>query len=165
MPAPQDLVDGTDPLGLVEQPVLQAGDLLLCTDSLMRGVRPWQGRGAATPARMRVHQHGRAAGGQRPRIHGEDTALPEWADDLTDIQRAVLHNPNRPYPPPVVHSDGEKVWMAEEPGVFHPSIYIRDPDSDIDEKEFFHWDLCGHLVLARRDGRGMAGRSQRSHRQ
>ena len=45
VPAPQDLMDGTDPMELVEQPVLQAGDLLLCTESLMRGLRPWQGAG------------------------------------------------------------------------------------------------------------------------
>ena len=125
---------------------MQAGDLLLCTDSLMRGVRPWQGAGP-----QRLLECGYISTGVRPgtasEIHGEDSALPEWADGLTDIERAVLHNPNRPYPPPVVHSDGEKVWMAEEPGVFHPSIYIRDPDSEIDEQEFFHWDLCGHLVL------------------
>ena len=115
VPAPQDLVDGTDPMGLVEQPVLQAGDLLLCTDSLMRGVRPWQGAGP-----QRLLECGYISTGVRPgaasEIHGEDSALPEWADELTDIERAVLHNPNRPYPPPVVHSDGEKVWFAEEPG-------------------------------------------------
>eukprot|EP01043_Picozoa_sp_COSAG02_P119841 COSAG02_NODE_56538_length_285_cov_0.725806_1_plen_37_part_10 len=29
----------------------------------------------------------------------------------------------------------------------HPSIYKRDPDSEIDELEFFHWELCGYLVL------------------
>ena len=146
VPAPQDLIDGTDPMELVEQPVLQAGDLLLCTELLMRGLRPWQGAGP-----QRLLECGYISAAVRPgaasEIRGDDSALPEWADDLTDIQRTVLHNPNRPYPPPVVHSDGEKVWLAEERGTFHPSIYIRDPDSEIDEKEFFHWDLCGHLVL------------------
>lgn len=73
--------------------------------------------------------------------------MPWWTAELTDIERAIFHNPNRPYPPPVVRSDGERTWLAEEPGVFHPSIFTRDPDSGIDEKEFYHWDLCGHLVL------------------
>ena len=43
--APQDLVSGNDNMGLIVQPVLQAGDLLLCTESLMWGLRPWQGKG------------------------------------------------------------------------------------------------------------------------
>ena len=73
--------------------------------------------------------------------------MPEWTAALTPVQRAVLHNPNRPYPPPVVTSDGRTAQLAEEPGIFHPSIYTRDPDSGIDDKEFFHWDLCGFLVL------------------
>ena len=73
--------------------------------------------------------------------------MPEWTAALTPIQRAVLHNPNRGYPPPVVHSDGKTASLSAEPGILHPSIYKLDPDSGIDEKEFFHWDLCGHLVL------------------
>ena len=36
--------------------------------------------------------------GAASEIHGDDSALPEWADDLTEIERAVLHNPNRPVP-------------------------------------------------------------------
>ena len=47
----------------------------------------------------------------------------------------------------MVHSDGKTASLAAEPGILHPSIYKRDPESGIDEKEFFHWDLCGHLVL------------------
>ncbi len=144
--APRDLIDGSDEMGLVEEPVLQAGDLMICADSLMRGLRPWRGEGP-----QRLLECGYISAGVRPgadsEIEGEERAMPEWTADLDEVQRLVLHNPNRSYPPPVVHSDGEKVWLAEEPGISHPSIYIRDPDSEVDEKEFFHWDLCGHLVL------------------
>ena len=147
VPAPQDLVDGTDAMGTRRAADL-AGGRPPALHRLADARRPGLGRARGRNACSNAGTSARACGqGAASEIHGEDTALPEWADDLTDIERAVLHNPNRPYPPPVVHSDGEKVWLAEEPGVFHPSIYIRDPDSAIDEQEFFHWDLCGHLVL------------------
>ena len=42
---PIDLLDGTDEMGLVEQPVLEAGDLLLCAQNLVHGYRPWTGNG------------------------------------------------------------------------------------------------------------------------
>ena len=143
---PQELVDGTDDMGLVVQPTLHAGDLLLCAESVMRGIRPWQGQGP-----QRLLECGYISAGVRPsaesEITGEESSMPEWTAELTPEQRAIVHNPNRPYPPPVVHSDGEQVWLAEEQGVFHPAIYTRAQDSGIDDKEFFHWDLCGHLVL------------------
>jgi len=143
---PQALVSGADDMGLVVQPVLQAGDLLLCAGSMIQGMRPWRGQGP-----QRLLDFGYISGDVRPsagsEITGEESTMPEWTASLTPVQRAVLHNPNRPYPPLVVQSDGQTSWLAEEPGIFHPSIYIRNPDSGIDEKEFSHWDLCGHLVL------------------
>ena len=144
--APRDLLSGADDMGLVVQPVLQAGDLLLCAESVMRGLRPWKG-----PGPQRLLECGYISAGVRPsaesEIKGEESDMPEWTAALTPLQRAVLHNPNRSYPPPVVHSDGKTAQIAEEPGIFHPSIYSRNSDSGIDEKELFHWDLCGHLVL------------------
>ena len=35
-----------DPMGMVRQPVLAAGDLLLCLASTLHGMRPWAGPGA-----------------------------------------------------------------------------------------------------------------------
>jgi len=144
--APQALVGGADDMGLVEQPVLKAGDLLICAEALMRGIQPWIGNEAP-----RLLECGYVSADVRPgaesEIGGEGGEMPAWTAELTELQRAVLHNPDRCQPFPVVRSDGERVWLAEETEVFHPSIYIRDPDSAIDEKEFYHWDLNGHLVL------------------
>jgi hypothetical protein len=50
-------------------------------------------------------------------------------------------------PPPVLQTDGKKTWVAASREVVHPSIYIRDPNSGIDEKEFYFWDLNGYLVV------------------
>ena len=144
--APQDLLDGTDDMGLVEQPVLQAGDVLICAESLMRGVRPWSGKAAQRLLECSyISAHVRP--GADSEITGAGDEMPEWTAELTELQRAVLHNPDRTQPFPVVRSNGEKVWLAEEAEVFHPSIYIRDPNCAIDEKEFYHWELNGHLVL------------------
>ena len=74
---------------------------------------------------------------------------PEWMAELTPVQRAVMQGQNfhRTYPPPVVKSDGKTCRIDKSSEVYHPSIYIRDPESEIDEKELYFWDLCGHLVL------------------
>jgi hypothetical protein len=40
---PQNLATGADEMGLVQQPLLKAGDLLLVAESTLQGVRPWQG--------------------------------------------------------------------------------------------------------------------------
>ena len=50
-------------------------------------------------------------------------------------------------PPPVINTDGEETWVEEDSTVVHPSIYMRDPNSGIDEKEFYFWDLNGYLVV------------------
>ena len=47
----------------------------------------------------------------------------------------------------MINTDGEETWVEEDSSVIHPSIYVRDPDSGIDEKEFFFWDLNGYLVV------------------
>lgn len=143
--APQDLSNRSDDMGLLVQPVLQAGDLLLCAASLMRGLQPWYGNG---PQRLITCSYINAA--VRPAADSvltSDDAMPEWTVNLTAVQRAIVHNPNRPYPPQVVYSDGKQTSLAPERGIFHPAIYRHDPDAEIDAKEFYHWDLCGHLVL------------------
>ena len=50
-------------------------------------------------------------------------------------------------PPPVINTDGEETWVEEDSSIIHPSIYTRDPNSGIDEKEFYFWDLNGYVVV------------------
>ncbi|NKB72468.1 MAG: hypothetical protein GKR89_35780 [Candidatus Latescibacteria bacterium] len=144
--APQDLLQGNDDMGLAVQPELGAGDLLLLADSLTRGMRPWHRQGV-----QRLLEFGYSGADVRPgpnsEIAGAGDVLPDWAAELSEVERQVLHNPDRPYPPRIVKSDGDKTWLEKEPGVYHPSIYKKDPDSGIDDKEFYSWDLCGHLIL------------------
>lgn len=57
---------------------------------------------------------------------------------MTPEQRVIM-GVDRPNPGPIVRSDGQRTWLDEGgPGTYHPSIYVRDPDCDIDDKEFYH---------------------------
>ena len=145
---PKDVLSGADDMGLTVQPSLKVGDLLLCAESTLHEVKPWKGKG---PQRLLASGYiGKSA---RPSADleaaGEAESLPEWMAELTPVQRAVMRSPAsyRADPPSVVKSDGETCWVDESPETYHPSIYTRDPDSTIDEKEFYFWDLCGHLVI------------------
>ncbi len=142
------MLTGRDDLGLTVQPVLKAGDLLLCTATLLQGVRPGT---REHPQRLLLYKYaGHAAVqsiGTGPKTRREDQ--PEWMAELTPEQRVMLHKPGYgdSDPPPTLSSDGETCWVDPEPDLSHPSIYIKNPDSNIDEKEFYFWDLCGNLVL------------------
>lgn len=145
---PRDVLTGADDMGLIVQPSLKAGDLLLCAESTLHGIRPWKGEGP-----QRLLTYGYVGKNVRSPIDVEadceKESSPEWLTELTPIQRAVMQGQDSHHasPPSVVQSDGETCWIDESPEVYHPSIYIRDPDSTIDEKEFYFWDLCGHIVV------------------
>ena len=143
---PETVLDGTDDMGLVHQPSLEAGDLLLCAGNTVRGARPWRGKG---PERLLGWTY--LASGLRPtpgnRRLTKTRVRPEWTEQLTPEQRPVVAHPDPSESPVHVVSDGEKSWVEEGSELHHSSIYVRDPDSQIDEKELYHWDLCGHLVV------------------
>lgn len=111
-------------------------------------MRPWKGKGP-----QRLLASGYIGKNARSSINldaaREEDSSPEWMAELTPVQRAVMRGQDScpVSPPSLVKSDGETCWTEESPEVYQPSIYIHDPDSTIDEKEFYFWDLCGHLVI------------------
>ena len=144
---PHDLTTGIDDMGVVVQPVLKAGDLFLLAAPTLQGVRPWKGESK----RLLTYGYAARAAVQSNPVgpHSETESLPGWADEATPEQKAVLYVPGYKgsSPPPVINTDGEETWVEEDPSVVHPSIYTRDPDSGIDEKEFYFWDLNGYVVV------------------
>jgi len=144
---PPDLLHGSDDMGLVEQPVLKAGDLLLCVETVLHGIRA--GKKGKGPQRLLSFGY---IGSLVRRSNGAPAAdtdrdRPAWVGDMTAEQRVIM-GVDRPNPAPIVHSDGSRTWLDEKgEGTFHPSIYIRDPNCDIDEQEFYFWDLCAYLVI------------------
>ncbi len=160
---PAGVLSGTDDMNLIEQPALKAGDLLLCAETVLQGVRPWKGKG---PQRLLAWKY---TGQQTRQSRGGDAqeekkAPPAWVDEMTPEQRAVMGVEERTFPRPLLQSNGETCWLEEQAGVFHPSIYIRNPDPKIDPEEFYYWDLCGHLVLRGTMDESVAGGGQRGDR-
>ena len=144
---PDDLATGIDDMGLVTQPILKAGDLFLVAATTLQGVRTWNDK----PKKLLSYCYAARAAIQSNPIgpFSETESLPAWADEATLPQKAVLYRPGYKdsNPPPVLNADGEKTWVEKDNSVIHPSIYIRDPESGIDEKEFYFWDLNGYLVV------------------
>jgi len=142
---PADVLFGADDLGLLEQPNLQAGDLLLCADRLVRGRQPGQ---PSRPQRMLAYGFVNALVRPHDGSNLDDAERRPWSRELTPAEQAVLHDPQRRGAPAVVLPDGDTCRLEEgDAPIHHPSIYVRNPNVEIDEKEFYHWDLCGHLVL------------------
>jgi len=144
---PLDLISLKDDMGLVKQPVFKAGDLFLLAETTLQGVLPW----AKDPKRLLTYGYaGRAAiQSKGPGPGAEETYLPEWTKQAPPEQGAVLNRPGAAdaSPPPMLNTDGKKTWVEESSQVIHPSFYIKDPNSGIDEKEFYFWDLNGYVVI------------------
>jgi hypothetical protein len=139
---PLSVRDGGDDMGLMVQPVLAAGDLLLCAASTLHGMRPW----SSDQQRRLLACRFLATEARRSLPEPEANPLPAWITELPPAARAIA-TPFTGGPTPTVHSDGLTCTYEENGEPFHPSIYIRNLDPGIDEREFYHWDLCGHLVL------------------
>ena len=148
VPPPPGFLEGRRDLGLVRGIRLRAGDLLLLADTVIHGLRPWKGRGP-----LRLLAYGFAArgvcleAGTGPQA-GEP-GRPEWHEELTPDQHAVLDRPGRraDTPPPVLAAGSRGTRVSESRESVHPSFLAPDPASGIDHEELFFWDLCGHLVL------------------
>jgi ectoine hydroxylase-related dioxygenase (phytanoyl-CoA dioxygenase family) len=137
---PEKVLSGTDDMGLTMQPVLEAGDLLLCAQTTLHAMRRTQDSGSQRLIACSF------VGAEARRSAVAEEPAPAWMDELDPLQRAVMRRSSA-CPAPLLRSDGKTCQLEEQGGNFHPSIYIRNPDSDIDIDEFYHWDLCGHLVL------------------
>lgn len=145
---PEDVLTGDDDMGLTRQPALSAGDLLIAGLSVAQGIRAWHTDPA--PRLLSFEFTGRGV----IRTPGTGEAVeswprPDWHAHLSDVQRASFHRPDYrdTTPPPTIRTDGTDATVGERGEVFHPSIFVRNPDANIDEKEFFFWDLCGYLVV------------------
>ncbi len=109
VPAPPGFLEGERDLGLVRGVRLRAGDLLLLADTLIHGLRPWKGRGP-----LRLLDYGFAARGACLEAgtgpQAGEPGRPEWHDELTPDQRAVLYRPGRraDTPPPVLAADSRR---------------------------------------------------------
>lgn len=143
---PEDVLSGNDDMRLLVQPSMKAGDLLVCAHSVVHGMRPWLGKSPSrTLAWTFISAQMPLSSWRRPAY--TENRSKDWASSLTPVEQALLRDPRRTSTPGQVLSDGKTCWLEESEQIHHPSIYIRNPASGIDEKEFYHWDLCGHMVI------------------
>ena len=145
---PEDIVTGKDDKDFLWQPELKAGDLFIVGLSVLQGMRPWEGEGRQ---RLLSYEYvGRGvirSAGVGP--EAEKSPQPEWMADMTPEQQASLYKPGYQdtTPPPSLVTDGKTVKLDASREIFHPSFLTQDPNSGIDETEFYFWDLNGYLVL------------------
>ena len=78
---PDGFLDGADDLDMTEEPVLEAGDLLICAATTLHGVRGRPGRVIEI-----VYIGSRA----RPAAGYPEIEAPEWVTELTPEQQAVV---------------------------------------------------------------------------
>ncbi|MEE2752427.1 MAG: phytanoyl-CoA dioxygenase family protein [Candidatus Latescibacterota bacterium] len=143
---PEDVRTGKDDMGLTLQPALKAGDLLIIGLSVVHGVRSTNNE-----ARLLSYEYtGRGVLRSAGKGHPVETyERHPWDEHLSDVQRASQYKPGyrETSPAPTIITDGKTARLGKPGDRFHPSIYIKNPDANIDEKEFFFWDLCGYLVV------------------
>ena len=139
--SPPGVIDGSDDMQLTHQPALGAGDVLLCVGTTLHGMRSWH-RG---PRRLLACSYAAEEARRDEAIEGEPA--PAWIEELTPEQRAVMPPHSGRLPGPVLHSDGVTCRLGTSAERNHPSIYRLDDRSGIDLGAFYHWDLCGYLVL------------------
>ncbi|MDA0709568.1 MAG: phytanoyl-CoA dioxygenase family protein [bacterium] len=145
---PGELLTGADDSDFLWQPEMKAGDLFIVGLSVLQGMRPW--RGGGRQLLLSYEYVGR--GVMRSAGTGEGAVKqprPAWMEEMSPEQQASLYKPGYrdTTPPPSLVTNGETVIIDESRKVFHPSILMKNPNSTIDEKAFYFWDLNGYLVL------------------
>ena len=134
---PAGFLSGADDLGMTEEPVLEAGDLLICAANTLYGVRGRPGR---------VLEFEYITSRARPTAGYPEIEAPEWATELTPEQQAVVGTRTTGRGGTVI-SDGERAWVAtveEQPASM---VLNLDEHSQPDPDELWFWDVRGYLVL------------------
>jgi len=135
--APAVFLDGTDNMGMTEELELKAGDVLLCAATSLYGIRGRPGR--LLEVRM-------INSGVTPTDGYDEIEAPEWLNELTPAQRAVLGIRTTGRGGTVI-SDGERTWVEtieEQPAAV---AFALDENSQPDPHDYWFWDVRGYLVL------------------
>lgn len=134
---PADFLSGDDDQEMTEEPVLEAGDLLICAATILHGVRGCPGRLLETEyISARV----------MPAAGYPEVEAPEWTQELTPEQQAVVGIRTTGRGGKVL-ADGKRTWVTtavEEPASMTVNL---DKDSIPDPRELWFWDVRGYLVL------------------
>lgn len=110
-PTPEELRSFEDDMGLVEQPVMKAGDVLLFAETATHGALPWK---ANHKRRSVLYKYASRAAARAVGKHfTPQERYGDWTNELTPEQQAVLYGPGVHHGGrlPILNSDGKKVWI------------------------------------------------------
>lgn len=118
--------DMLNSLGLLQQPPLRAGDVLVVAASALQGLRHPTDQSNGGPARYIIADFSSKRSRSPTALTDPTPPLPisleqPWATELTDVQRVILGLD----PHAVVKSDGTSAWLdpGADPITHHPWVY------------------------------------------
>ena len=106
-PTPAEVRSAEDDMGLVYQPVMQAGDVLFFAETMTHGTLPWRGEGERRSVLYKYAS--RAAARAVGKYFTPQDRYGDWVSELTPEQQAVLYGPGVHHSGrlPLLDSDGE----------------------------------------------------------
>lgn len=149
---------GTAPLtnlGILQQPPLQAGDVLLISSATLHGARP-PADGGDGPLLLRCEFLSHMARMDTVSERHDSAREPEWMQELSDVERAVMglepqHRAAGDGHPTVRASAAEaKAWLEDIPSnePFHPAALVKNEALTAQQQEdIWLWETCGFLIL------------------
>ena len=157
---PGDLrsVDGSAPLtslGILQQPPLESGDVLLISSAALHGARMPEAGGCG-PQLLRCEFLSHMARMDTAETEGHDTERePDWTQELTDVERTVIglepQHRTADDGHPTVHAADGQAWLVDDsPGAapHHPTALVENDSLDPSMKEdMWLWETCGYLIL------------------
>ena len=137
VPPSPNFLSGAGDIGMTEQPVLAAGDVLLCAATTISAVRGW-------PQRLLEIRY--ISGRVMPTGGFPEVEAPDWMAELTPGQKAVVGLRTTGRGGKVI-SDREKIWVADEVEQPASVSFNLDEYSMPDPDELWFWDIRGYLVV------------------
>lgn len=142
-------------LGILQQPQLDAGDVLLISSAAVHGARP-PTTGGAGPSLLRCEFLSHMARKDAPTERHDPAREPEWMKDLSDVERTVIGLE----PQHRTAGDGHltiqasalegKVWLEDIPSrePFHPGALVKNQAlTEQQQEDIWLWETCGYLIL------------------
>jgi hypothetical protein len=142
-------------LGILQQPPLEVGDVLLISSAALHGARP-PTNGGNGPRLLRCEflSHMARLDGSTER-HDPAREL-EWMRELSDVERTVIglepqHRVAGDGHPTIRASAAEgKAWLEDIPSnePFHPAALVNNDGMTVQQREdVWLWETCGFLIL------------------
>ncbi|MCZ6635168.1 MAG: phytanoyl-CoA dioxygenase family protein [bacterium] len=113
-PIPEGVRSIEDDMGLVAQPAMKAGDVLLFAETMTHGALPWKGEGERRSVLYKYTS--RAAARAVGKHFTPEERYGDWVSELTPEQHAVLYGPGVHHGGrlPILDADDEKTWIVNQ---------------------------------------------------